>query len=73
MGGEGGQRGVEALSPTGNQVFVHWPTDLETATHDRRSEVVSSQHVDGSYDARRVVPRAAVGQRLRGGMQGTGA
>lgn len=35
MGGEGGQRGAEALSPTGNQVLVDGRTDLETATHDR--------------------------------------
>ena len=64
---------MEALSPTGIQVPVDGHTDPEAATHDRRSEVVGLQHVEGSSDARRVVPRAAVGQELRGGVQGTGA
>jgi hypothetical protein len=36
-------------------------------------EVVGCQHVDGVRDARRVVPRATVGQRPCGEAQGTGA
>ena len=64
---------MEALSPTDNQVLVSGRCDPQTATRERQSEVVGLQHVDGSNHARRVVPRATVGQRLCGGMQGTGA
>ena len=72
VGGEGGQRGVEALSPTGNQVLVDRAADAEAARRDRRSEVIGLQHVDGSSDARRVPPRAMVGQRLGRGMREPG-
>ena len=50
---------MESLSPMGNQVRGGWSIGPEAETHDRSSEVFGLQHVDGSSDARRAMPRGS--------------